>query len=104
MGRTLPSFMQVIQSEQNAWSKFRRALRREDQAVFDTLFAAARYHAPACAYTSHPVPFEAMLLSMLIEERKIILQLEARLEDLEERLKCLPVRDGFSTSIQRLKG
>lgn len=103
MGRTLPSFMQVIQQEQASWSKFRRALRKEDQAVFDRLFLAARYHVAACAYASCPVPFEAMLLAMLIEEHKAKLRLEARLQDLEEGMRCLFARDGSLTSTRSPK-
>ena len=79
MGRTLPSATQQILNEQEALTKFRRALRREDQRALDDLFRAARYHVAAIAYTSHLLPLEAMLLAMLLEEHKRVLKLEARL-------------------------
>lgn len=75
MGRTLPSFMQVILSEQAAFARFRRALRKEDQRAFDDLFAAARLHVAEAAYASHALPFEVMLLAMLLEEHKEVMRL-----------------------------
>ena len=42
MGRTVPTFTMVLQQEMESWSKFRRALRREDQEAMDELFRAAR--------------------------------------------------------------
>ncbi len=82
MGRTLPSFTQLILNEQNALAKFRRALRKDDQRAFDDLFRAARYHVAAAAYASHLLPFEMMLLAMLIEEHKRVQHLEIVLERL----------------------
>jgi hypothetical protein len=82
MGRTLPSFTQLILNEQNALAKFRRALRKEDQRALDDLFRAARYHVAAAAYASHLLPFETMLLAMLIEEHKRVQHLEVLLERL----------------------
>ncbi len=80
MGRTLPSFMQLILHEQQALAKFRRALRAEDQRAFDDLFVAARTHVAAAAYASHALPFEVMLLAMLIEEHKEVMRLRERVE------------------------
>jgi hypothetical protein len=80
MGRTLTSFMQVILAEQASLAKFRRALRREDQEVLDDLFRMAHYHAAESAYASHALPFEVMLLAMLLEEHKLVLRLQKQIE------------------------
>jgi hypothetical protein len=80
MGRTLPSFMQVILAEQASLAKFRRALRREDQEAFDDLFRMANYHSAESAYASHALPFEVMLLAMLLEEHKLVLRLQKQIE------------------------
>lgn len=84
MGRTLPSAMVVFDAEASRWSKFRRALRREDQEVLDEVFRDARKHISAMAYASSPVPMESILLAMLIEERKSARALDGRLKKLEE--------------------
>lgn len=85
MGRTLPSFTQLILNEEDALTKFRRALRKQDQDAFDDLFRAARYHVAACAYASHLLPFEVMLLAMLLEEHKRVMHLQVLLERLMEQ-------------------
>ena len=47
MGRTLQTTTQLILGEQTAFASFRRTLRREDQHLFDRLFASARKHTAA---------------------------------------------------------
>ncbi len=86
MGRSLSSFTQLIINEQDALAKFRRAPRKQDQRAFDDLFRAARYHVAAAAYASHLLPFETMLLAMLIEEHKRVQHLETLPERLLERM------------------
>ena len=82
MGRTLPSITQAFLQEQQSLAKFRRALRREDQRALDDLLAASRHHLAAAAYASHLLPFEVMLLAMLVEEHKEVMRLRERLEAL----------------------
>lgn len=81
MGRTLLTANQLILDEQQAFKAFRRALRLADQRHFDTLFAAARNHVAAVSQASHALPFEAVLLAMLIEQEKRIARLESLLHD-----------------------
>jgi hypothetical protein len=80
MGRTLPTFTQLVRQEAERWNKFRRALRKEDQEALDELFAAARFHSAAGAYASGAIPFETMILSMLIEEHKTAKALREKVE------------------------
>ena len=42
MGRTVPTFVQLIQQAAERWKKFRRALRREDQPHFDRRYPLIR--------------------------------------------------------------
>ncbi|HZW04330.1 MAG TPA: hypothetical protein VFF68_10410 [Anaerolineaceae bacterium] len=82
MGRTLPSITQTLNIEEQAFSKFRRALRRSDQLALDELFISARQHLAAAAYAAHALPFEVFLLSMLLEEHKQVRRLRAEVERL----------------------
>src|SRR5262245_59902732 len=86
MGRTLATFTQLVQQEIDLWSRYRRALRREDQQALDVLFAAARHHASAGAYLARETPFEVMLLSMLIEQQKHVVTLQQKVMTLETRM------------------
>lgn len=83
MGRTVLPFSQVLSEKQSHFSKFRRALREEDQQAFDALFEQARIHIQAAVYYADPDPAEALFLSMMIEHWKLIDQMEKRISELE---------------------
>jgi len=79
MGRTVPTFTMVIQAEMESWSKFRRGLRAEDQEALDDLFRAARLQLAGSAYAARPIPFESIVMSMLIMQQREIKDLQHRL-------------------------
>ena len=85
MGRTLPSVTQAFLKEQGSFTRFRRALRRGDQHALDDLFTYAQKHLAATAYASHALPFEVLLLAMLLEEHKEVMRLRRQIEELERR-------------------
>ena len=78
MGRTVPTFTMVIQAEMETWTKFRRGLRREDQEALDELFRAARLQLAGSAYAARPIPFESIVMSMLIMQQRMIKDLRQR--------------------------
>jgi len=88
VGRTLPSITQTFLQEQEAFSRFRRALRRGDQQALDDLFAAAQKHLAAAAYAAHALPLETFLIAMLLEEHKEVLRLRRELDELREALNA----------------
>lgn len=67
-----------------SWSKYRRGLRKEDQEIFDDLFRAARLHLAENFYAIRTIPFESIVISMLVEQRKLIKKLQEKVEDLEK--------------------
>jgi len=86
VGRTMPSITQAFMEEEQAFNRFRRALRRTDQLALDELFASARQHLAAAAYASHALPMETFLLSMLLEQHKEVLRLRNLLDALRSQL------------------
>jgi len=86
MGRTTQTMTQLVAQEEAYWAPFRRALRKEDQVIFDRLFAAARHHTAPAHYASHSSPFDSILLAMLLEAMKTVDTLRTRVEALESRL------------------
>lgn len=84
MGRTVLPFSQVLEQEVQEWRKFRRGLRKEDQEFLDRLFEEARLHVQAGVYASRVWPFETILISILIEHEKALVELRKRLQALEE--------------------
>ena len=82
MGRTVPTFTNLIDLELSSWTKFRRGLRKEDQEVFDEIFRAAKLHLAENFYAMRAVPFESMMMSILIEQQKAIRGLKKEVERL----------------------
>jgi hypothetical protein len=80
MGRTVPTFTNLIDAELASWSKFRRGLRKEDQEVFDEIFRAAKLHLAENFYAMRAVPFESMMVSILVEQQKAIQRLNREIE------------------------
>ena len=97
MGNVNETITDILHREEANLTKYRRALRREDQIIFDDLFTAAYKHRAASGYSGHLLPFETFLLSMLIEEHKEVKQLHelphdvrrlrAEVESLRRRLE-----------------
>ncbi len=72
MGRTVPTFTNIIDDEVASWSKFRRGLRKEDQEAFDEIFRAARLHLAENFYAMRTIPFESIMVSILVEQQKAL--------------------------------
>jgi hypothetical protein len=86
MGRTLPSITQEFLMEQEAFMRFRRALRRSDQIALDDLFVSAQKHLAAAAYAAHALPLETFMLSMLLEEHKEVQRLRRQMDEITGQL------------------
>src|SRR3990170_8854852 len=89
MGRTVLPFSQVLEKEVQEWRKFRRGLRKEDQQFLDRLFEEARLHVQAGVYASRPWPFETILISILLEHEKALVELKSKIRILEEEKRGL---------------
>lgn len=83
MGRTVPTFTNIIDDELSSWSKYRRGLHKDDQALFDEVFRAAKIHLAENFYAMRTIPFESIMMSITIEQRKLIRRLQDRIERLE---------------------
>jgi hypothetical protein len=82
MGRTVPTFTNLIDLELSSWTKFRRGLRKEDQEAFDEIFRAAKLHLAENFYAMRAVPFESIMMSILVEQQKAIRGLKKEVERL----------------------
>jgi hypothetical protein len=80
MGRTVTTITQYLNETEALLSSFRRALRRSDQYILDGIFASARRHITAISQSDSLLPFETVLLAMLLEQAKEIAALKHELE------------------------
>ena len=80
MGRTVPTFRNVIELFGWEWNDFKRALRNIDREAFEELMNHARRHATAGSNISNPNPFEPVVMSILVEHEKTLRKLREHVE------------------------
>ena len=85
MGRTIPTFRQMIESFGMEWTDFRQGLRKQDQEMFDALLNHARRHSAAGHNFPHALPFEPIVISILLEHEKQLRDLKKTKEQPEKR-------------------
>jgi len=83
MGRTVATFHQLIEQSRARFARFRRALRREDQLVFDELFERVKYYAASGSFETPWDPLDAVFLALLLAQEKELRALRERLQTLE---------------------
>jgi len=77
----------VLADQQKRLGQFRRALRKQDQELFDELFERARLHTQAAVQAASPEPMESIFISVLIEMLREERSLRARVGELERELR-----------------
>jgi hypothetical protein len=86
LGRTVASYRQVLDCEIAKWEGFKRALRASDAEVFNKMMNACRICASAGSMATRPIIFEAMVMSILLNQEKSIMEIKERLERIEKQL------------------
>lgn len=81
MGRTVTTLTQQIAETESMLAGFRRTLRRSDQYLLDGLFASARRHTAAISQSDALLPFETVLLAMLLEQAKELAVLRQEMDE-----------------------
>jgi hypothetical protein len=101
MGRTVPTFRQLIDDAIARWSKIRCALRREDQKYFDRMFRRVRTYTQPATYQASDNPMEAILFSIAIEQaiEYIITDSDNRVPN--DRVRVFALWDGWFGSDRR---
>lgn len=91
MGRTLPTFNTWLQEEIDSWKEFRRGLRAEQRPAFDRLFVRARKHTAEATCAARAIPFDALVMAVLLEQELELERLAAELATLRrERERDTP--------------
>ncbi|MEZ3115910.1 hypothetical protein RYH80_08265 [Halobaculum sp. MBLA0147] len=85
MGRTNPTYRDLLQALEHRWGPYRRALRRGDQERFDRLFRYGRDHADAASHLNHESPVVPLLVGICLAQEQRIDELETRLTQPVER-------------------
>ena len=82
MGKSTPTFRELVQLEKQLWSDYTHSLSREEKKRFDRLFNKALFLAPAAGeMAGKKDPLMLMLMNIFME-------MESRIENLEEELSA----------------
>ena len=75
----MPTFRVLLERLAVEWSPFRRALRAKDREAFDSVMNKARLHASSSSFMVDADPIEAVIMSVLVEQEKELMELRRRL-------------------------
>ncbi len=87
MGKTVESYRMALDIELQSWSGFSKALRSDDLKAFERLTDACRNHASAGSNATRPEVFEAMVMSMLLEQEKKLIRFEKMLSAIKQSVQ-----------------
>ena len=82
MGRTIPSWRIVVESEVEKLKKFQDSLRLDDKLIFEDLLNQCKLYASAASALVSPVKEMPLILSMLFAHHKRLTELEKRLQSI----------------------
>jgi hypothetical protein len=93
LGKTIPSYRVALESEIQRWKMFAVALREDDREVFYQLMDICRNYASAASCAVRPVIFDAMSMSMALDQQKTLNQLQRMLNELQVKKEneCIKV-------------
>ena len=75
----------TIEDERRRWDGFAKTLRKEDREAFNILIDACRNYASAGSNATQPLPFEPMLMSMLVSQQIRLQRLQKELDELKQK-------------------
>jgi hypothetical protein len=76
MGRSIPSFRQLIEIERLNWSEFKKELStKKEKEVFDIIFENAKLYTQYLSNANRPVPIEPIMMGALFHNHKTLLEL-----------------------------
>jgi hypothetical protein len=76
MGRSIPSFRQLIEIDRSNWSEFRKALPSKDEKeAFNTIFENAKLYTQYLSNANRPIPIEPIMMGALFHNYKTLLKL-----------------------------
>ena len=90
MGKTVPSYRMALEFEIEGWKYFRKTLQSdEEREAFDWLMDMCRNNAMASGAACNPVIFEPMVMSILLAQRKLLQDLEYKLNEMLWQKICV---------------
>jgi hypothetical protein len=80
MGKTVPLFRIAAEIERTKWKQFRSYLDKKDRKMFDQMYDCVKLYNTACMMACRPVVILSVLMSIIFEHYKQLLQLESKID------------------------
>ena len=75
MGRSIPSFRQLIEIERLNWSEFKKELSsKNEKEAFNTIFENAKLYTQYLSNANRPIPIEPIMMGALFHNYKTLLK------------------------------
>ncbi|MGZ0745746.1 hypothetical protein [Haloparvum sp. AD34] len=87
MGKTNPTYREMVESQIEDWSRYRRALRKKWKAPFESVTKQMRMTDMAGGQQNPIEPRWTMFLSLFISYEERISELEQTVEELEATIE-----------------
>ena len=84
MGKTVPSYRVVLEYEKQRWTGFTKALQQQDKEKFEQLMNICKNYASAASNATRPVLFEAMAMTILLDQQKTIKHLQKKIQTIDK--------------------
>jgi predicted XRE-type DNA-binding protein len=89
MGHNTASMTMRFRSERTFFDGYRRALLlKSDQLLFDELWDVIEAYVPSVEKSNHPLLIATLLMSMILEQRKLITALQVQMEKLQHEAQA----------------
>jgi len=76
MGRSIPSFRQLIEIERLNWSEFMKGLpSKDDKEALNTIFENAKLYTQYLSNANRPIPIEPIMVGVFFHNYKTLLKL-----------------------------
>jgi len=87
MGHNTASMTERFRAERAFFDGYRRALlMKSDQLLFDDLWNIIESYIPSAEKSNHPLLIATILMSMILEQRKLIASLQCQLDKLQHEV------------------
>ncbi len=83
MGRTVPSFRNVLAEEKQEWKPFRNALPKAERKAFDEMWDIPKLYIMACSGSVSLVPFHPIAISILFHHYKELIKCKKQIEKIK---------------------
>ena len=85
MGRTIPSFRQLLEIEKLEWSSFKKALpTKKDKQALDGIFENAKLYASYLSNAVNPIVFESVVMGSLFHNYKTLLKISEENDEVND--------------------